>query len=398
MIIKKEHKDLLDDIFFNQNGGRGAFGTVRGLYLESHSKDKTISYRIVKEYLKSVEPYLLHKKALRKFKRRKMLNLYVGQTWAIDLVFYIYDKSVQTKQQGYCVNVLDCFAKYGFSRPIATKTSANCLNAFKSIIAEAGMQPHALFADRGTEFAGIFKAFCIEHNIKLYSTSSNQLHSFPIEIYNGILKTAVERRLSFQRNRKWTEVLQSAVKSINETQTPALDHLSPSEAILPQNQARIQLFNLKRKAQYANSFKDQKPAFTVGQFVKIVKLDPFRQRGFKARWSKEVYQITRILNDNYPIGYNVSSFGRTLFYKEQLSAAADPSELSKSTISKKILGIIGDKNFAIKWLRNGKPIDFELRYLVISNTEPESHYLNEKQVLAFDNGLSQLSAYKNRKK
>ena len=109
-----------------------------------------------------------------------MLNLYVGQTWAIDLVFYIYDKSVQTKQQGYCVNVLDCFAKYGFSRPIATKTSANCLNAFKSIIEEAGMQPYALFADRGSEFAGIFKAFCIEHNIKLYSTSSNQLHSFPI--------------------------------------------------------------------------------------------------------------------------------------------------------------------------------------------------------------------------
>ena len=87
----------------------------------------------------------------------------------------------------------------------------------------------------------------------------------------------------------------------------------------------------------------------MGQFVKIVKLDPFRQRGFKARWSKEVYQITRILNDNYPIGYNVSSFGKTLFYKEQLSAAGDPSELSKSTISKKILGIIGDKNFAIKW-------------------------------------------------
>ena len=149
MEISEKHKHLLDDIFYNEKGEQGAFGTVKPIYNEAKRRDPTVTFKIIRQYLSSIAPYLLHKRALRKFKRRSMLVLYPGYIFAADLVFYQKDKSVANLQSSYCLNVIDCFSKMGFSKPLVNKSASQCLKAFKEILVEAKMVPRFLFVDEG---------------------------------------------------------------------------------------------------------------------------------------------------------------------------------------------------------------------------------------------------------
>ena len=153
-------------------------------------------------------------------------------------------------------------------------------------------------------------------------------------------------------------VVQRAVKTINETVTPSLDNLSPVEASQPDNIPRLQLFYLKHKAKKAQTYKKKVP-LKLNEIVKVAKKDLFRQRGFKPRWSSENYHITAVLDNAIPTAYYVSSFGRRLFYREELNPIKNLSDLSSSLSQRKVLGIFGSKQFATQWLRSGKPIKFE---------------------------------------
>ena len=187
MKISKNQKELLDEIFYSYDGNPGAFSTVKALYHESHSRDSKISYKIVKEYLKSIQPYNLHKRVLRRFKRRKLLSLYpfqvksgqnhwcqlfkvlVARTYlkmatfkfflfqvvCADLIFYLNDKSPQNESKSVCLNLIDTFSLKGFSRAIYDKSAKNVLSAFKSILQEAQMCPRFLFLDDGSGKNGL---------------------------------------------------------------------------------------------------------------------------------------------------------------------------------------------------------------------------------------------------
>ena len=245
-----------------------------------------------------------------------------------------------------------------------------------------------------SEFAGTFKEYCAKNSITIYS-SSTFLKAFPVEQFNYVLKTQIERILTFQRNRSWTSVLQRAVSTYNHTSSSAILNLSPLEASEPTNVARLQMYYLKKKYDHAQSFK-KKPPLKVGQSVKVVFRDPFKQRGFKRRWSSETYHITKVLDNAVPTCYNVSSFGSKLFYLQELNPVVEEEHLKQSVTSRKILGIISDKQFPNRWLRSGKPLDYVRKYLVQTNLETANHYLSKSEILTYDNGAEKLKNYRER--
>ena len=122
----------------------------------------------------------------------------------------------------------------------------------------------------------------------------------------------------------------------------------------------LQMFRLRQKAGYDALFKHEK-RLKLGQSVLIVKEDPFRQRGFKPRWSSEVYHITKVLTNQAPTGYHVSTFGKRMFYRQELNPVANEETLASSMSARKILAIFSQKKFAVQWLRSGKPIKFQNR-------------------------------------
>ena len=276
------------------------------------------------------------------------------------------------------------------------KTAAECLEAFKSILNEAKVVPRFVFVDLGGEFGGSFKEYCVKHGITVYSTTTS-MKSFPSEQFNYALKSQIERMLTFQRNRAWTSVLQRACSIYNQTESKALMGLSPNMASMPKNVARLQMYYLKKKSKHAESFTKKEP-LKVGQAVKVVYRDPFRQRGFKRRWSDKTYHIAKVLNNAVPTGYYVTSFGSRLFYSQELNPVAEESHMADSIKSRKILGIISDKQIPIRWLRSGKPLELIRKFLVQTNEQEGNHFLTEAEILTFDNGSEKLKDYRERLK
>ena len=397
---EERHKILLDDIYFNSEGQKGSFSTVLPLYKAAKAKDSSITVRAVKDYLQGNLSYLLHKRVRRKFERRSLLCLYPHESWAIDLIFYTSDQK-SNDNKAFCLNVIDTFSHLAFGRVLKNKTAAETLSKFKEVLAQANVKPKHLFLDKGTEFFGSFAAYCNDNDIKRVF-SSTPLKAFPAENYNNTVKVIIERLLEFQRNRRWTSVLQQAVKIYNHTPQASLLGKTPIEASSsPDVIAQLQAYNFRKRAKKAEKFAKRKPAFSEGQIVKIAEVDPFRQRVTKKRLSKENYKVRRIVKAA-PFVYKLSKIdGSALprsYYKDEISPAQGDDILKKSVVSKRILGILSQKRFATKWLRNGKAVSHELRYLVRTTDRDEPFYANEAELTNYDNGKEMLQGFLDREK
>lgn len=173
--------------------------------------------------------------------------------------------------------------------------------------------------------------------------------------------------------------------------------MKPSEASKPDNIVKLQTFYLKRRAAKAKPLIDKPPYFKLGQHVRRIILGETggigRFRGHKPRFSSKVFRITAILDDARPTAFRISEHGKALFYKEELTPSGDDETMNSSVIQKKILGILSSKRFAVKFLRNGKPIQFETRFLVRTNLSEKPQFFTEEEIKEYDNGSQLLTDY-----
>ena len=146
--IKDTHKALLDKLYYKLDGSTGSFSAALPLYQAARKIDKSVSLKLVKQYLKGNLPYLLHKRAIRKFPRKSLLTISPNNTWSCDLIFYISDKK-SNNNKTYCLNVIDNFTHKAYSRALKNKTAEETLFQFKDIIKQANARPKRLFLDRG---------------------------------------------------------------------------------------------------------------------------------------------------------------------------------------------------------------------------------------------------------
>ena len=398
--VPEKFKILLDELYFAPDGSPGSFSTVLPLYRRAKSLNKSITLKLVRDYLAGNASYLLHKRVRRKHARKSLLALYPHEEWSIDLIFYTSDRK-SNDNKAYCLNCYDNFSHRAFGRVLKNKTAKETLSKFQEILIEAKTVPKRIFSDFGSEFFAEFGAYCKEKGIKrIFSTTG--LKAFPVESFNASLRLILERIFTFQRNRKWTTILQQAFKIYNSTKQPSLLNWSPIEASTsPDAIAQLQAYYFRRRANRAEKFKNEKPAFYEGQIVKIVKKDPFRQRVTKKRFSTENYKIRKVVRSSVPIVYKLADLNGTsllrTFYKEELTAAQSQEELQKSLKSKRILAILSKKSFATKWLRSGKAIEFEERFLVKSTDKEDAFYLTETELHDYDNGKEILKQFLERK-
>ena len=400
--INSSQRQTLTEIYYDSTGKPGSFSTLIPLWKAARQIDKTITQKIVQEFLSSNASYLAHKKAVYHFRRRGTLVLYPHHIWSIDLAFYLSDKSVSNAHQSLFLSVIDVFSKYAFCRSAARKTADEILQCFRSIVAEAGHSPRMIFADHGSEFYNEkFKNYCKEHSILLYS-SNTALKSYPVEQFQGIIKRAIGRRLTWRRDRSWVRVLQNSVKTYNNTSTPALDNLSPFQAIQPKNTGRLQTFFLKRRYDQNKKYGKKSPHFSLGDHVKrLLKNEKkMKRRGDHQRFSKQIYEIAKISNTR-PSTYKIKLLGSSdvlseTFYSQELTRVIDPKTTEASLTSRTIIDIIESRRFPIKWLRSGRAIEHEIRYLAIDNNN-EKKFFTEFQLLQYDNGRSMLDTFLQKK-
>ena len=113
----------------------------------------------------------MHKPALKKFRKRRVIVTGIDNIWAADLV----DMQAFSKDNDgvrYLLTVIDVFSKYGWMLPLKTKTGVEVANALKEIFKER--KPGLLWVDKGLEFfnrhvKGLVELYTTENLRKIFS-------------------------------------------------------------------------------------------------------------------------------------------------------------------------------------------------------------------------------------
>ena len=399
MTEMNRYRDLLDKIYLSTEGKSGAFGSVRHLWEAAKKISSGIKRSDVVKYLETIQGYSRHARILRKFPRRSFLSTGLNEFFQIDVI-YLSDMKKITRakvhnQYSYGLTAIDVWSRFGFCQPMRRKRPIDAVEAFSRILDSAGKQPILVQADYGGEFKNLFASFCKGKGIKLFSSTSSVKASI-CEGFNYNLKLILNRILSQFNTNDWVKYLQLAVKIYNEQPTSALpDRLSPAAAQKPKNQPKIQLFHLKKRALLAAKiFKSRPhPRFKIGDSVRKVEYSGsggLSNRGFKPRFSKEIYKIQSI-SKTLPRGYFIGLYKNEnphFFYANELRLAS-----KRVTDHPLILSIIKSREKVLSYLRNGKPRDKETQYLVVADNRGKPTYLNKAEIEKYQNGAEKLKEY-----
>ena len=110
----------------------------------------------------------LHKRIIRKFKKRKVYSSFIDNILGVGLADM---QSLRKYNKGdkYLLCAIDLFSKYTWVVSLQDKKGTSIVNAFQKIISK-GRKQNKIWVDQGREFYNnSFKEFLQINNIKMYS-------------------------------------------------------------------------------------------------------------------------------------------------------------------------------------------------------------------------------------
>ena len=170
--------------------------------------------------------------------------------------------------------------------------------------------PAKVWVDQGTEFSGEFRKFCMDKEIKIYSTRSETKAAVAERAIKS-LKNIIYRYME-ENGDKYMRKMDSFVKTMN-------TRVNRSTGKAPKNVTNKDFLSIF----YRNPINQYKrPRFKVGENVRISKKDiPFR-KGYKSQFTNEIFKIVKVATFKLPT-YNLCGeqgdeiLGK--FYEQELS-------------------------------------------------------------------------------
>ena len=336
--------DCLSDLAENYTkpGHPVAFSGVNLIY---NYYNKVLSKEEIKNFLGSNESYTVH----REFKRQTRNPSYARfkrYQFQIDLADVKHLKEYNSGVQ-YLFTCIDCYTRYGFCRGLLNKSADATLDAFKSILQEAGSKPLTCVSDRGSEIRNTkFISFCAKENIKLFHNFTS-VHASYVERFNRTLKRLIYSFMTENETNRYIDALPHLLLSYNLRKHRSIK-MTPAEAENPENHSIID-YHIQQ--QY-NKFLKKKPKLSVGQLVRIAKQKTPFSRGFLPTTNFEVFRIHSI-KVNLPIPlyileeYDKSNIIKGGFYSFELTPVnSDIFRIEKVLKKKKVKG---KEKLYVKW-------------------------------------------------
>jgi hypothetical protein len=233
----------------------------------------------------------IFKPAFKNFERRSVVVPSNDLIWGADLI----DVSEIKGKIKFLLNVIDIHSRYAWSIPLTSKSKDTVLNAFKEIVNETKTTPSKIWADEGGEFYNsVFKKYCTDNNIILYSTHSG-LKSVFAERFNRTMKEAFYKYLSNNKKATYTAFLPIFMNEYNNTIRRAT-HETPNNIYYGDAVSKeIKKVNTKHPA----------PKFQVGDFVRLSKLKRTFEKGYTSRYTHEPFKISSIDTTDFPYMYQL---------------------------------------------------------------------------------------------
>lgn len=295
--------------------GFSAYGSATNL-----AKASGLPLNLVKEFLHSKESYNLYHNATRKFKRQSVFAKHINDIWCMDLAFV---EKLCNENNGikYLLVCVDVFSRYIYVQPMKNKYATTTRDAFKKVIATAGLKknvkniPNSVWVDKGTEFAGEFKRFCVDKGITVYNTFSETKAAFAERAIRS-LKRVLYRFMEEKRTYTYIHHLQDFVKTLNGRVNRSIGK-APSKVV---NSDAIVIHHLSTNKK--KLIKNKQPKFKVGDRVHISKPDlPFR-KGYKPQFTRETFIINQIKSLKPVVTYEIKDLNGEIihgkFYEAEL--------------------------------------------------------------------------------
>jgi len=249
--------------------------------------------------LSEIESYTLHKE-FHKQTRNPSYSHYRRYQFQIDLVDI---QSLAEYNDGvkYLLTCIDTFTRYAFVRPLLSKESQPVLDAFKSILREAGSPPKMVVLDRGTEFHNdMFKQYCQDNNIYLF-TPDTSIHGAYIERFNRTLQGIVYKYMTENETRRY---LTYRDKTTNEevpllhkfmrTYNNRVHRMIGTTPYLAETRPEVHVEMRKKMTKYYEKIRPRRAKFDIGDTVRIQRLRGKFDRGYNERAKQEIFRIANI--------------------------------------------------------------------------------------------------------
>ena len=196
-------------------------------------------------------------------------------------------------------------------QPMQTKGEEETARTFGRIITKTKLLN--VWSDKGTELKGAFQKFCETKGIDTYTRNSEVKSAFA-EHYIRSLKNIIYKHLENKWSYRYINELQSFVNTIN-SRVNCLPRLAPNKV------SATHVTNLVSQIAQESSKLVRKTDLKQ-ETVRIAKEDiPFK-KGYKQRFTDEVFRITKNAKFNPPTYSLVDSQGEDIqrkFYQPELT-------------------------------------------------------------------------------
>jgi hypothetical protein len=235
------------------------------------------------------------------------------------------------------------FSKLARIALLKNKMAATITEAFSHMIEER--QPKYFQTDKGTEFVNsTFQKLLSDHAIKHYTSENDDIKCAVVERWHRTILAKLYRYFTYNNTTRYVEVIHDLVKSYNDT-THSTIKVAPS-AVNEHNESDV-----RERLLFSSSPRKRPILFKVGDTVRISGARRAFAKGYRDKWTEEVFKVVKIYSTN-PVTFGLTDYeGEAIkgkFYTEELQRVVkEVFRIEKVLKTRRRAGSI---EYYVKWL------------------------------------------------
>ena len=175
-----------------------------------HREHKRLKLKNVVSYLRGVDGYTLHRPAIRKFRRRRVVVAGPFAQWIGDLAD-MQKYAEYNDEKKYILFFIDAATRMLYGEAIPSKSADSVLEATKAIFQSSRSTPKAIQFDKGKEaINNTYKAYLAKSKIKLFTTEDEITKGALAERVILTMKRMIHNYFTEHHTRRYVDVLQTA--------------------------------------------------------------------------------------------------------------------------------------------------------------------------------------------
>ena len=200
------------------------------MYHNIKDQGQAISRGDIKKWLSKQTTYSLYRKAVRKFKRPKVIV--PTKRYMLDSDTANYEKYASSNDRYKHIDVfIDILSHFLHTVPLKSLTSREMAEAMRKVL--ESNRPTLLRSDRGKEYADKAAKFMGDQGVKHITTSDHSKANYAERVIRTI-KTKLGRYMTYNKTRRWIDALANITDSYINTYDRTIK-MSPKEALVSED-------------------------------------------------------------------------------------------------------------------------------------------------------------------